>query len=851
MPPSEPPHAPPGQVLFEHACRNCGQLFCPAIDIRQRAILVAHCPHCGHVHGYDNRLGQLAELLYQRQRERATTVLPTQNRSLEYTTTATPFHEKVQVHTTAQVTAAEPPGPEVPEIAEPGHRHSAKKIKLPALRWPHLAVATALLLFSAFVALGVWQAVPMAEQDARELLAQLEARQSDVVLDRNGQELTRLGVAADHRATLSDFAPWQLDMLLFAEDRNFYEHHGVSYKAMLRALFYNLLHLRYAQGGSTITQQLARRLIGNRQKSLLRKIKEIRLARTLEQILPKQKILELYTNHVYLGHGNHSFAAAAQFYYGKTIPALTAAEFLSLVALIPAPEKLSPLKNNPQLLARMELLWQNLLHVGRAPVSDEIYRSQLSSVANQANRFASETAFGSKARSALWPTMWAREFLLQRGLLQPEHSNSARIHTTIDAGLQQKAYELVTQHLAAARRRFRGVLRAEDAAEQKLHRAIRTAAFDAGLLLEVGQIPFVYSNVESLQAALIALNPRTGEILAMVGGESFVSGNQLNRAVQMRRQTGSAIKPFIYAKAVQNRLIHPATLVDDTPYVADSSSKTWAPENIDGKFEGPIPVRQALARSRNIPAIRIGRLLGRKAVTELFLDFFFRDPEVLANRFSYDETVAIGTVSLSPLELARAFAVFANGGFLPDPLLITRLETAEKLLDLSKTHPDQFGLPLAKGDRLLSPAESQLMVSLLKSSGASAGTGVAGIIGKTGTSSQSRDLWFVGGGKEMVVVTWFGYDDMRIAIPGATGSALAARLAGDFLRKGFAPVPFHIGTGLVRLRICPLTGRLASENCPHAQNEIFLRDAVPEGECLHGNSEEKDFVAVMGESQFR
>jgi penicillin-binding protein 1A len=612
------------------------------------------------------------------------------------------------------------------------------------------------------------------------------------------------------------------------------------------------LRLRYAQGASTITQQLARILLQNRQKSILRKVQEIRLARTLESILPKQKILELYVNHVYLGHGNYSFASAAKFYYDKPVSELTPAEFLSLVALIPSPEKYSPLRNNRLLQRRMEALWQAMEKAGKAPVTRQEYLAGLPSVVAQGERFASETAFGEKSRTGLWPALYARDFLLQRRLLSGKNQNSARIYTTIDASLQQRAEELVAKHLKAARRNFRGVIKSADAKERKLLQKLRAVTYDNGLLLDLAGLPLRSEALDELQAALIALNPRTGEILAMVGGESFESNNQLNRTIQMRRQTGSAIKPFIYAKALSQHLIHPATLIDDTPYVVGSGPKMWSPENINGRFEGPIPVRDALAKSRNIPAIRVGRLLGREGVTELFSEFFFQSEQALESRFAYDETVAIGTISLSPLEMARAFSVFANGGFLIDPSLVTRVETPEKVIDLRKTHPDQMGLAPAGKERLLSAAEAQLMVSLLKSSGKNAGTGVAGIIGKTGTSSESRDLWFVGGGKEIIVAVWFGYDDMRISIPGATGSALAARLAGDFLKSDFAPVEFKMQPGMVRLRVCPLSGRLASQSCRHARSEVFLNGVIPEGECLHGVADDQaEFMAVMGDSQFR
>ncbi len=854
-------------VAFEHACRQCGQLFSPQVDLSRYEILTARCPGCGHRHGYDNRAGKLSALIAERLGHQFVKPAVAHKPPAEHisavaaeaapATTQTALPEpSVEQHATLETDspwtqtstrAAEADKAAFPVVAT---KRAKLRFNLPSARVAAFVAAGCLAL--CVISLLVVQAIPASLTDAQQALAQLKARQTDIVIDRNGRELNRLGVAADYKASLTEFAKWQIDTLLFSEDRSFYSHHGVSYKAIVRAAFHNLFSLRYAQGASTITQQLARILLQNRQKSIWRKLQEIRLARALENILSKQQILELYVNHVYLGHGNYSFSSAAKFYYDKQIAQLTPAEFLSIVALIPSPEKYSPLRNNRLLQGRMQVLWEAMERAGKAPVSRQEYLSGLSSVTAQGERFATETAFGEKSRSGLWPALYARDFLMQRRLLSGENQNSARVYTTIDATLQQRAEELVVRHLRAARKNFRGVLKSSDAKDQRLLQKLRSTAHDYGLLLDLAGLPVRNEALDELQAALIALNPRTGEILAMVGGESFESKNQLNRTVQMRRQTGSAIKPFIYARAIKERLIHPATLIDDTPYVAGSGSRIWAPENINGSFEGPIPVRDALAKSRNIPAIRVGRLLGRQSVTELFGDFFFQTEQALESRFTYDETVAIGTISLSPIEMARAFSVFANGGFLNDPLLVTRLETPEKVFDLRKTHADQLGLAPAGKDRLLSAAETQIMVSLLKSSGSNAGTGVSGIIGKTGTSSESRDLWFVGGGKEIVVAVWFGYDDMRISIPGATGSALAARLAGDFLRADFAPVEFRLQPGMVRLRVCPLSGRLASESCRHARSEVFLAGVIPEGECLHGVAEkESEFMAVLGDSQFR
>ncbi|MBN8221301.1 MAG: transglycosylase domain-containing protein [Spirochaetes bacterium] len=878
---------------FEHACRRCARSFSPNVDLEVFAVLTAVCPYCGFNHGYDNREGQILRLVSEkygalRAEKREEVAAPAAPVETHYEAPARSFfappaaEEKPIVAETVAAEITPPPEAEpayeehpyqkyeapefveatavVKETAPRWHQRAREKIAIGKDFLSHLSprrylVAAAIATIAFVGTILVMQAIPVSSEEARQAVASLKARQADVVLDRNGHELNKLGVSQSDKAELSEFHKWQLDALLFAEDRKFYEHHGVQYSSILRAILNNALRLRYAQGASTITQQLARIILQNRKKSIFRKLTEVRLARALEVILSKQKILDLYVNNVYLGHGNYSFASAAKFYYNRSIRDLTANEFLSIVALIPSPEKFSPLKNNRRLLVRMQNLYDGMTAAGILQVSPAAWQKGMDSVTEQSGRFASETAFGEKSRSGLWPAQFARDFLMQRKILFAENQNSARVYTTIDGELQERAEALVQKHLERGRKNFRGVLKSEDSDEIRLKTRLRRAAYDSGLMLELAGLGVAREAEPQLQAALIAMSPRTGEILAMVGGDSFESKNQLNRTVQMRRQTGSAIKPFIYAKATSLHLIHAASLIDDTPYVVGSGSKVWAPENINGGFEGPMPARDALAKSRNIPAIRVGRLIGRDGVTELFSEFFFQSENALNERFRYDETVAIGTISLSPLEMARAFSVFANNGFLNDPILITRVEGHEKVMDLRKTHADQLGLTAAAKERLLSAAETALMVSLLKSSGKNSGSGLPGVIGKTGTSSESRDLWFVGGGKEIVVAVWFGFDDMRYSIPGATGSALASKLAGEFLGQDFTPVDFKMQPGMVRMRVCPLSGKIASEGCSHARSEIFLSGVLPEGECLHGSgggaAGEADFMAVMGDSQFR
>ncbi|MBV6494882.1 MAG: Monofunctional biosynthetic peptidoglycan transglycosylase [Turneriella sp.] len=839
---------------FEHACRRCAKNFSPNLDLSKKSILSAACPNCGLAHGYDNREGKLAALLEQKiyqirkEKERYSEdtspkpVVPDETNATSVKNTYEAKNIKIFPRVFESFS--------VKEIIEKTRVFFNRNLQ--QKRALKFVFSVGVFFFLIGLAAFIWQMVPVSAEEAKDAILVLKARQSDVVLDRYGNKLNNLGVAQSEKIPLSEFKPWQIRVLLYCEDRQFYEHSGVEYRAILRALVKNILRLRYAQGASTITQQLARIILGDREKSIVRKVREARLARGIEAVLTKNAILEMYVNNVYLGHGTYSFASAAKFYYAKPVADLSVNEFVSLVALIPSPERFSPIKNNRILRERMNFLFEQLHDAKILDITPAEWKKGNDTVEEQGNRFTSETAFGEKSRLGLWPVEYSREFLLRRNLLQQENQNSTRIFTTIDSHLQERAEKLVQKHLARARSSFHPRLKSADEKDKKLKDEFRRKVFDSALLLDLGRLDSVASGEPLLQAALVAIKPTTGEILAMVGGENFESNNQLNRTIQMRRQTGSAIKPFIYAKALSMHLINAATLVDDSPYVVGSGSKTWAPENINGNFEGPIPVRTALAKSRNIPAIRVGKLLGRTLTSELFLDFFFQDEESLTERFTYDETVAIGTVSLSPLELARAFSVFANNGFLPNPILITRVENHDRIVDLKKTHHNQLGLKASPKEAILSPAENALMVSLLKSSGKFSGTNLEGIIGKTGTTSDSRDMWFVGGGQEIIVAVWFGFDDMRYSLPGATGSALASKLAADFLRENFVPVRFKMHSSMVRRKICPLTGKLASDSCPYAHSEIFLSGVTPDGECLHGKAIdlEHEFITVMGESQF-
>ena len=591
---------------------------------------------------------------------------------------------------------------------------------------------------------------------------------------------------------LADLPEEVVQAVLAAEDDAFFAHPGISVWSIGRAALANLREGDVRQGGSTITQQLVKNVYLGQERTLMRKLKEAALAVFIEARYGKRQILEAYLNEIYWGRSGsanvHGLGAAARAYFGKEPEALTLAEAATLAGMIRAPGDLSPIDHpaeskarRDEVLARLaELEWVDARRIAAArrapllPVPEPAVSRRL------APYFADAAA--AEAR--------------QRFGIDDLTSGGYRLFSTLRWRDQRTAEAAVAATLA------------------RVGKGERTRRDDEG-----EEIP--------LQAALLSIAPEDGAVLAYVGGRDY-AGSQFDRVSQARRQTGSTVKPLIYAAAFDEGVATPATPLRDSPIVVKVGSKRWQPHNNDRTFRGMVTARAALERSINIPTVRLALQIGLSRVIALVRDFG------IEGELEPVPALALGSFEASPRELATAYATLASGGLRPS------VHTLATVIG-----PD--GEPLRRGElpeprRVLRQQPAYLVTSILQGSldhGTAAGArrqGVQGrLAGKTGTTNGRRDSWFAGYSPDRVTVVWLGYDDN--ARTRLSGSSAAVPLWSRFVREtrpagGWPDVP--VPPGITRVEIDPATGALATASCPWRVTEVFPDWQVPSEACpLH------------------
>ncbi|WP_427308207.1 penicillin-binding protein 1A [Cupriavidus sp. H39] len=560
---------------------------------------------------------------------------------------------------------------------------------------------------------------------------------------------------SEHR----EFIPFEqmprrmVQALLAAEDDQFYEHEGVDIPGVFRAALANLGQ-GYAQGASTITMQVARAFYLSREKTLARKWYEMLLAWRIDHSLSKDRILELYMNQVYLGEHAYGFGSAAHAYFGKPLASLSLAETAMLAGLPKAPSAMNPVVNFARAKRRQEYVLGRMLALGM--ISQDDYRE-----ARAARLAITDDSPGSFAGHAEHVAELARQLARER-FGDEAYTRGLKVYTTVSSVRQTLAYDAVHGGLEGYARRHR---------------------------------KFVKDLSQGPQAALVSLDTSTGAIEAMVGGADFAA-SRFNHATQAQRQPGSTFKPFIYAAALE-RGVSPGTLVNDAPL---PNGSRWQPANDDGRFVGPITVRQALAESRNLPAIRTLQAIGIPYAVEFASRFGF-SPRRLPRYLP----LALGSGTTSPLRLAAAYGVFANGGHRIEPYLIARITDSEGNV--------LFTADQEAGDRPAPPAvisarNAFVMDSLLRSV-VDAGTGAGvrrylrrdDVAGKTGTTNDSVDGWFAGYAGGVVTVAWMGYDDNRSLGEHEFGATTALPVWAAYMEGRLAGVPVadaHAPAGVVQ-----------------------------------------------------
>ena len=629
------------------------------------------------------------------------------------------------------------------------------------------------------------------------------------------------------------------DAVLAIEDARFYRHGGVDYLGVLRAGLANFGESR-SQGASTITMQVARNFYLPTEKTMTRKIYEILLALKIESLLSKDQILELYMNQIYLGQRAYGFAAACETYFGKPIKDVTIAEAAMLAGLPKAPSAYNPVRNPRRATIRQQYIIDRMFENGF--ITDE----QRDEAKAEKLKYRNKPPIPLHAEYAAE----AARLLMHEQYGPDAYTRGLNVYTSIDVAEQEAANKAMRKGLLDFDRRqaWRGPeaytdlpqdpklvdVRIAEALEDHpdsddMRAAVVlvaeprkiVAALQSGEQVEVGpeglkavgnalnekatpkqqirrgaiirvskdtkQDRWVVMQFPEVQGAFVSMDPRTGLIRAMVGGFDFTH-NKFNHVTQAWRQPGSSFKPFIYSSALE-RGFTPATVVNDAPLFFDAGttgSQPWEPKNYDGKFEGPMTVRRALAKSKNMVSIRVLRSVGAKYAQEWVTRFGFE-----ADKHPAYLTMALGAGSVTPLQMADAYAVFANGGYRVNPLLVTRV-TDNRGTVLAQFRP----AVLDESMRAIDARNAFVMGSLLQEitrSGTAARAQATlkrpDLYGKTGTTNDSMDAWFAGYQPHNVAVVWIGYDQPRKLGDKETGGGLALPIWIDFMSTALRGLP--------------------------------------------------------------
>lgn len=588
--------------------------------------------------------------------------------------------------------------------------------------------------------------------------------------------------------TLDDVPPHLVSAILTIEDQRFEDHFGLDVHRILGALVANLRAGRIVQGGSTITQQLVKNLYLSPERTLARKLREALMAVLLELGHSKREILEAYLNEVYLGqHGTvsiHGFGEASRHYFGKGIADLDLGEAALLAGMIRAPGRYSPFASPDSARERRDQVLEILREEGLIGADD---------AERAAARPLELRAPASDDRTAPHFTAWLQTELAHEYGEDALHTAGLQVHSTLDPHLQHAANRAVARGLARL---------------ERAHPALRRE-----------EAP--------LQAALIALEPHRGDVLALVGGRDYAS-SQFNRATQAHRQPGSVFKPVVALAALSRRedgvAMTLAHHVEDEPLSVDTPEGQWSPANFDDEFRGRVTLREAVERSLNVPMARVGLEVGPERIVETARRLG------IESRLAPVPSLALGSFEMTLLEITRAYAVLASGGELPGVRIYRMLRDAEGevLAELD-----------AVAERAFEPSEVYLVTSALEGA-IDRGTGqrlrwlgVRGpVAGKTGTTNDFRDAWFVGYTPTLVVGVWVGFDDATgLGVP---ASVAALPIFADFIRLGVGSEleqPFVRPKGVEAVSIHRESGRRAGFGC-RGQREVFLRGTAPHERCV-------------------
>lgn len=715
-----------------------------------------------------------------------------------------------------------------------------------------------------------------------------------------------------------------------AEDAGFFKHPGVDVQSIVRAALKNVKAGGIAQGGSTITQQVAKKLLLTSERTFTRKFKEAILALRMEKALTKQEILYLYLNQIYLGHRAYGVEAAAQNYFDKNVEELTLAESAILAGLPQAPSRYSPYRHYERAMKRQKYVLGRMEKEGYiTPTERALAEQEEVAIKPRLNNLLEITAYFNEQ---------VRRYLEERFGEEALYTGGLQVETSINLDMQRVAREAVKSNLRAhdKRRGYRGTERILKAAEVDEFLAAQSMEIEqepltpgsyssavivgmtkdrllcriadrkgfitlesakwaapikfskkgdkstgnaeehtatllpAGSVVDVKVVKLGAKQIELeleqrplAQGALVALDPFSGEIKAMVGGYDF-SESQFNRAIQAKRLPGSAIKPLIYAAAL-DRGYTPASIILDTPLIYENRKKDsdeleeWKPRNYEEKFYGPTRFRPALAHSRNVVTIKILEDIGIRYAANYIAKLGVETPQ------QRDLSMALGSTAVTPLEILSSYTVFANGGVLVPPTYITRIRDRNGRI-LESSDPADFATGMAADQRLIrkpprrviSPETAYLITNIMESV-VREGTGWRAkkigrpSAGKTGTTNDLKDAWYVGYIPQLACVSWVGYDQERPLGKSETGSRAAAPAWVHFMTEAAKQYPveeFRVPDTIEFHAVDKKDGLLVAEDDPDAYYEAFAPGTAPKTMSGEKKLKAKDFFRLDMEGTF-
>ncbi|WP_446731206.1 penicillin-binding protein 1A [Pseudomonas sp. CFBP 13719] len=779
--------------------------------------------------------------------------------------------------------------------------------------WSFLAVVCGLLLVLSGAFLYLSPSLPSVDA-LRSVELQIPLR----VFSSDGKLIAEFGEMRRSPIKFAEIPPHFIQALLSAEDDNFENHYGVDPSSLMRAASQLVRSGHIQTGGSTITMQVAKNYFLTSERSFSRKITEILLALQIERQLTKDEILELYVNKIYLGNRAYGIEAAAQVYYGKSIRDVSLAQMAMIAGLPKAPSRFNPLANPVRSKERRDWILGRMFRLGK--IDEASYNAAIGEPLNASYHVPTPEV------SAPWIAEMARAEMVGR-YGSEAYTQGFNVTTTVPSNLQEDANHAISSGLIAYDQRhgYRGPEArlpgktprewAQELTRQRplngLEPAIVTKVDKTGIVVltrddkqesiawdsmkwarpfmntnSVGRTPvqpsdvaqvgdlirvqrqdddtLKFSQVPTVQSALVSLDPRTGAIRALVGGFSFEQSNY-NRAMQAKRQPGSSFKPFIYSAALDKGYT-PASLVNDAPivFVDESVDKVWRPKNDTNTFLGPIRLREALYKSRNLVSIRVLQSMGVDSTIDYISKFGFNKQDLPRNL-----SLALGTATLTPMEIATGWSVFANGGYKVSPYLIERIDSrnGETLFranpptvpadEIAAATPQAapagtttVSAPIAVdatltpgaapapviAERIIDGRTAFILTSMLedvikKGTGRRAmALGRTDLAGKTGTTNDSKDAWFSGYNADYMTTVWSGFDQPETLGRHEFGGTVSLPIWMTYMAAALKDKPAHVQPepeGILSLRVDPISGRAAAPGTPGAYFELFKSEDTP------------------------